>query len=243
MEDTHRPASVADTVERLRRRLADGRIDPGERLIEERLAADLGVSRTPIREALITLSAQGFVRRTRRGWQAPSFSRAELNDAFELRAMLEALAARQAAQRATDEDRAHIEAAYREAHETVSDSMRREDLDPQLVGEANSRFHRAVMDASHNRVLVAAAESVLSLPLVFNAPVYDTPEDSLRFDHLHRWITEAILAGEAERAERLMLEHILHARDLVLRRLDSGAETLLPVDGKTTPVVQLLAES
>ncbi len=222
MQGPGKRASVADTVDRLRRRVADGRIGPGERLIEERLAADLGVSRTPIREALITLSAQGYIRRTRRGWQAPSFSRNELEDAFELRAMLEALAARQAAERATREEREQIETTFRAAHDSVADSMQREDFDPQLLGDANSVFHRSVMSASHNRLLEAAAESVLALPLVFNAPIYDTPEDRQRFDHFHRWIMEAILAREAARAERLMLEHILHARDAVMRSMDSG---------------------
>jgi DNA-binding GntR family transcriptional regulator len=210
---------AVDPVEQLQRRIADGRISPGERLIEERLATDLGVSRTPIREALITLTAQGYVRRTRRGWHALEFSRAELEDAFELRAILEGIAARHAATRATPEERAHITAAHRATHQAIADSVETGEIDAQRLADENSAFHRAIMAAGHHRWVTSAAESVLVLPLVFNAPLYDTIEDCVRYDHFHGWIAEAIREREPVRAERLMLEHILHARDVVIRNL------------------------
>jgi DNA-binding GntR family transcriptional regulator len=213
-------ASVSDTIDELRRRIADGRIRPGGRLIEERLAADLGVSRTPIREALITLSAQGHIRRTRRGWRAVEFSKEELKDAFELRGVLEGLAAREAATRATPDERGRIEAAYYAAHEAAEGSAGDEDFDSQLLDDTNSAFHLAVLAASHNRWLEAATESVFALPLVFNAPIYGTSEDRLLFDHFHALITRAILESDAFRAERQMVEHILHGRDTVLQHMD-----------------------
>lgn len=227
VENAAEPVVVGDAVEWLRGRLADGRIGPGQRLIEERLAKDLGVSRTPIREALITLGAQGYLRRTRRGWQVPGYSRADLQDAFELRATLEALAARHASNRATPEEREAIDAAFRAAHGAVEDSLQSDDLDTQLLSDTNTTFHRAVLTASHNRRIEPAVESVLLLPLVFNAPIYGTIDDRLRFDDFHRLIAESITAGEGERAERLMFEHILHGRDAVLRSLDGGVDASL----------------
>jgi DNA-binding GntR family transcriptional regulator len=224
--DPNLPPSL-DPLEEIRLRILDGRIGAGERLIEERLAADLGVSRTPVREALIVLNAQGQVHRTRRGWRASTYSQSMLDDAFELRATIEGLAAYQAATRATPQDLDLIEVAYNTTKQAVQDSLVAEHPNWDLLSETNSRFHHSVLLASHNRWLESALAPVLALPLVLNASIRDTPESRIRVDLLHSWIVEAIVARDGERAKRLMLEHIVAARALVRESSGQGGRRLL----------------
>ncbi len=201
------------------RRLIDGRLRPGERIAEQRLADDLGLSRTPVREALAVLQAQGHVHRTSGAWTAANYSPEEVDQAFDVRAELEGLAAYRAAERA---DRADVE-RLRRAYGAMQDAYRSSDADPLAYAQAmtahNRRFHDAVLQASRNRRLATAMGTVVVAPLVLSAFAWYTPEERLRSDHAHGAIADAIAVRDARRAQRLMTEHIHDGRDVVLRSL------------------------
>src|SRR5437867_1687707 len=98
-----RNASVAAT-ELIREAIVDGRLEPGQRLKEEELARELGISRTPIREALLMLQAEGLVDAVpNRGAMVRVHTPEDLDDLYQLRALLEGYAARRAALRISDE--------------------------------------------------------------------------------------------------------------------------------------------
>ena len=102
----------ADAYARIRRWIVEGHLRPDERLVEQRLAEDLQLSRTPVREALRMLQSEGLVRfEPNRGARVRSLTVADIADLYELRGRLEAMAAELAATRATPEDRAALEAA------------------------------------------------------------------------------------------------------------------------------------
>lgn len=143
----HRP--LRDIVfDEMRRRIIDGTYKPGERLVEDRVAEDLGVSRNPVREALRVLEAEGFVTMVpRRGAFVTALSDEEASQVLEVHRELESLAARFAARKATQ---AHVAKLQR-----TLDSTRRavDRSDTSRVRQLNIRFHDQILDAADNPYL------------------------------------------------------------------------------------------
>lgn len=216
---------------RIRRGIVEGHHPPGSRLIEQRLAEQLQVSRTPVREAVRRLESEGLVVSIRnRGAIVRPLDEASIADLYDVRARLEAYAAELAAQRATDAERTELGDAA-SAFTQLTDT---ESGDPEPIGArtlertreldaANARFHRALHLASHHdriRQLIAAA---VDAPLVFRALQSFDPEQLRRSALFHELMSDAIRAGHGDRAARLMTEHVLQGRDALLTRLaDAG---------------------
>jgi DNA-binding GntR family transcriptional regulator len=196
-------------------RITDGRIRPGERMIEQRLAEELETSRTPVREALVALMALGQVDRTRSGWRTVDHSPQEFRDAFQLRSSLESFAAFQAAGEATDEQIERI----REAHERMHEALAKPWSDPleraETMAALNGRFHQAVVEASNNIRLPRVMDAAVIAPLVFSSFSWYSDEQVQRSDFMHGAICSAIEDRDARRAERLMAEHIVEGWDAI----------------------------
>lgn len=200
--------------------LVQGRFRPGERLREIPLAAQLGVSRIPLRLALERLAHEGFLEMgPTRGFLAQQFSIADIYDAIELRGSLEGTAARLAAERLADPARLD---PLRSWNEAMTALVRRRKLTLEIVAEyidLNSKFHAEVLALSGSRLLRRAMEQVCSHPFAspnaFLKRHYVAPESHELFlvsvDH-HRGIIEAIAARESGRAEALAREHARVAR-------------------------------
>src|SRR3954454_16530894 len=132
----------------LRRRIVDGDYAQGERLTENRLADDFGISRNPVREALRVVETEGFVQiLPRRGAVVATIDETAVRDLFAVREQLGTLAAGLAAERATSEGIAMLRSLIDDA----SKATEVEDFD--RVAELNSAFHRAVIEVSENRWL------------------------------------------------------------------------------------------
>jgi DNA-binding GntR family transcriptional regulator len=197
-----RHVSLRDQVlEALRERIVSGGYAPGERLTEERLAEDFGVSRNPIREALRVVEAEGFVHSVpRRGVVVATPDRSSTREMFHVRHELEGFAARLAAQLATPEEVAGLHELLHQAREATG----RGDL--AAVAALNSAFHQRVVELSHNRWLAALyaplnrhVQWVFRLSAAHRAPHSWT-------EHLR--IVEAIEAGDPVAAERAASEHV-----------------------------------
>ena len=135
----------------LRKQILRGELKPGERLMEIALAKKLGVSRTPIREAIRMLEHEELVVMIpRRGAHVADISRQELNDGLEVRMALEVLAARKACARRTQEEIAELDAAESRFEALVST----EDLDINELGEADEQFNDVIYRATQNRRLI-----------------------------------------------------------------------------------------
>jgi DNA-binding GntR family transcriptional regulator len=216
-----RNASSAAT-ELIRQAIVDGRLPPGRRLKEEELARELGISRTPVREALLMLSAEGLVDvAPNRGAAVRSHSMEDLDDLYQLRAVLEGYSTRRAATRLSDEE-IH---GLRESCERF-DALLRDGGDMGELVKENLVFHQTILDGSGSGRLTAMVRQVIELPLVYRSYVWYSPEQQRISGHYHAQITRALEARDAERAELVMKEHIFEARDLLLthwRELEAEA--------------------
>ena len=208
-------------LDRLRHLILDGEYRPEERLIEERLAARLGVSRTPVRQALTMLEAEGLVEMTaNKGAMVPSFSAEEVWDVYDLRAVLEGHAARRAAGGIREDEVSRLRrlAGEMEGIRPESSSDREEDV-RRLVA-CNQEFHGTIVRASRNARLEKLVQRTVQVPLVFKAFFWYGPEDRAISNHYHRQIVRSLEARDAERAEIIMREHVYEGRDFVIKALE-----------------------
>lgn len=213
---------------RIREWIVEGRFAPGERLIEQRVADDLGLSRTPVREAFRLLSAEGLVVAERnRGVVVRNHSREEITDVYELRARLEALVAERAAERADAQGLDRLSAAARRFRRATQDRSTNGIEHVRSLSDANREFHEALIDLASFGLLGQALRVSVDIPLVFRAFQEFNRAKLERSDVFHHLIVEAVAAGEPARAGRLMMEHILQGRDALLG-LEPGADPPLP---------------
>jgi DNA-binding GntR family transcriptional regulator len=204
-----RNASAAAT-ELIREAIIDGRLLPGQRLKEEELARELGISRTPVREALLVLQSEGLVdAEPNRGAAVRAHDAADLDDLYQLRALLEGYAARRAASRITLEQIAGLWASC-DRFDKINDRNVKE-----LVKE-NLLFHNTILDAAGSGRTAGMVRKVIELPLVYKSYIWYSPDQKGISAHYHRQITKALEARDAERAELVMKEHVFEGRDTLV---------------------------
>ena len=211
-----RPVGV---LERLRALILTGEYGPDERLIEEQLAERLGVSRTPVRQALTMLEAEGLVEITpNRGATVCSFSIEDVWDIYDLRAVLEGHAARRAAGRIERRELERLRELAREMEGLPGQFDDHEEEIRALVA-LNQVFHGTIVEASRNRRLERLINRTVEIPLMFKAFYWYTSHERTISNHYHRQILEALENGDADRAEIIMREHVYKGRDFVIRAL------------------------
>jgi DNA-binding GntR family transcriptional regulator len=207
--------TLADQAYRaLRDEIINGKLKPGERLTERHIATRLGVSPTPIREALQRLEHEHLIQRTdtRRILVAePSVHR--LYELTLIEAALRGVGARLAAQNATEQEIAAIEHAYAE----FTDKMT-----PEQALRAARKLHELIDRASHNETLITMVATATAFDWQFRIEtIPDTfgrnQKTALARHREHGKIVKALKARDAETAERLMREHILGATGTFLR--------------------------
>jgi DNA-binding GntR family transcriptional regulator len=199
----------------LRRRILNGEYAPGERLTEDRLAADFGVSRNPVREALRVAQTDGLVDTLpRRGAVVATPDVAAVSDLFAVRRSLEMVAARLAAERATEQDVAELRSLIEEARVATD----RDDLG--RVAELNTELHLRVIAISGNRWLTSISSSLyLHVHWIFRAGAASRAPHSW---HEHARLVDEIESGDAERAEAAASAHVDAAAQAALENLEVG---------------------
>jgi DNA-binding GntR family transcriptional regulator len=204
----------------IRRGIVEGEFEPGSRLVEQRIGEMFDLSRTPVREALRALAADGLVTIERnRGAIVATMSDTDIRDLYELRARLESLAAERAATRMGRDGIAELDRAIAEFDGGI-DMASDPDCAPEAalhrITVANSMFHQAVVAGSQHRRLSALLVHAVDMPLVYQVFRHQTREQSERSNLFHRMLRDAIAARESERAGALMVEHIMQGRDALL---------------------------
>ena len=174
------------------------------RLDERQLAADLGVSRTPVREALAQLEREGFVRSIpRRGIYVVRKTRSEVIELITAWAALEGMAARLATQNASDSEIA----ALRQMFATFEGGAEQAKLDE--YSEVNIEFHQTIIRMSHNQVLIDMAENLFTHMRMIRRKTIAEKDRAHRSIHDHMSIIEALESRDSDRAEQLTREHAL----------------------------------
>lgn len=211
MRDDDATPQGSAAYKRLMAELREGRLSPGERLRETELAERLGMSRTPVREAIRQLEADGIVSHVpRQGACIRSLDYAEVMELYEMRAVLEGTAARLAARVASD-----IEI------EELCD-MNRGLASLGNVPAAftlNRQFHAALLDAAKNRFLTRSIHTLQKALMILGPTTLTEPERAARAVAEHHDVLEAIKARDALAAEAAMRAHIEAAQRVRVRAL------------------------
>lgn len=226
------------TVERLagaiQARVLRGDVPVGTRLRQEALAEEFGVSRTPVREALRQLQATGLVELLpNRGAVVRGPSAREIREAYEVRAELEGLAARLAAERISDRDVVRLreaQALFRKSVTTLIARRARRPApwkDESVWVRANDLFHQAILDAAGNgRLNDTIADLHRSFPRDLTWTALSQSSRLLEENvHQHDAILEAIERRDPEEARRRMVEHVRSAGELVSLHFEQRAES------------------
>jgi DNA-binding GntR family transcriptional regulator len=219
--------SIATLYTQLREDIVSGRVGAGEQLGEESVATRYGVSRTPVREALLRLEQDGLVTRTSQGASVRVRSPEEILEIYEARVLLEGAVAASAARRHTPFDMASL----RDAHENFRSGA--------LADRAadNRRFHHVLWQASHNLTLTDLLTRIDSHMARYSETTLVHPG---RFESAiaeHETIMNAIEAGDADEAERLAREHFNAAREVRLRMFAAGRHADGVVPSENSDVV------
>jgi DNA-binding GntR family transcriptional regulator len=222
MTTRSRPASPA--YEQIRQAIVEGAYPPGQRLIEQRIAEELQLSRTPVREALHRLVAEGLVHsEPNRGAVVRALSVEDIADIYGLRARLEGYAAELAAERAGEDDITAID----EGNAAFAAALARPAHDLEVVRathEANRRIHDAILEAAKHDRLRQTLSRTIDVPLVFQAFREFDRAETERSHLFHTVIRDAIVAGDGVRAGNLMSEHVLQGRDSLIAHVQARAD-------------------
>lgn len=209
-----------EVYQSLRQAILDGWLVPGQRLVEDALATELGASRTPIREALLMLEFEGLAKRQAKGLVVKTFTQQELLDIFEVRLVIEGyVTGRAATIVSTDQARAlqeHCEAT--EQRLTLGFVSEPERI--WYLVQQNHEFHGAIWGLVTNPTLETMVHTVNDLPLLYRAIFWRSPDHTRLSLHYHRTVAAAMLRSDAERARMVMREHIYEARDMMLEYMD-----------------------
>ena len=196
----HVPLHTAVANE-LRKAILAGRYTPGERLVEDRLARDFGVSRNPVREAIRALASEGLLDVTaRQGAMVPSLTPGHARELIEVRAAIEGITARLAAQRHDPRIIARLKDILRRGMTAIDERQM------PLLSDLNDQFHDALAEAGSNRVLSDLMRSLRDRTAPAFAPITTRAADLIWKDHAA--ILRAVISGNEDLAAQRAAAHI-----------------------------------
>ncbi len=210
MTETPKLPAAEQAYLSIRRAILTGELEEGERLTEQRLAADLGLSRTPVREAISRLILEGFVEK-QQGYttRVAQFPQDEIEQVFDIRCRLEGYAARRAATFATNDQ---IAALRDTCTEMAAALPPKSPMDYEIIARANERFHRTVAEAARAPRLQALLSLAVDVGLVARTYEVYSADDLNRSLRHHIEVTDAIAARSETWAEHVMSAHIMAAK-------------------------------
>lgn len=216
------PNRSLSVTERLREAILGGSFTAGERLNEVRISQAFAVSRTPVRAALQALAGEGLLDYApNRGFTVRTFALDAIVDAYEIRASLEGLAARFAAERGLSQaERAVVERSL-DAGDRLLQRGVFEAGDLSIYRAINGDFHDTILAAARNRMLAEMIRICHHVPVSSSRNIVAFEHRSVRRRHDdHHRIYEAIMAHEPWRAELLMREHVASVKASLIKSLD-----------------------
>jgi DNA-binding GntR family transcriptional regulator len=210
-EWTERPNRTDQVYERLVDLLIRGELQPGDVIVERRIAERLDASRTPVREALGRLEAEGLVfKQPNRGVTVSPFSTEAFVELLNVRQLLESEAARRAAGRLTPARIAAIRARLEEAAAKPSPTLAE-------IWEADDLLHGEIAEAAGNSLMAGMIRDLRRRTHVFNA--YRNPDMSSFSFEANEALLDAVESGDAERAREAMSQHLEAVKTAIINRL------------------------
>ena len=208
--DSYQPLREV-VCETLREAIRSGVLKPGERLMEIQLADELGVSRTPVREAMRKLELEGYViMLPRRGTYVANISIRDINGVIEIRTTLDALASGLAAERITEEELEQLERLLVSIGENI------ETRNMKKVVEDDMEFHDILYKASRNQRLVGIISNLREQMTRFRSMSMSYPGRLKKTLEEHSRLVEAIAQRDVELAQKLAVEHMENSEQTLL---------------------------
>ena len=203
----------------LRQAILTGEFMPGERLMEISLANRLGVSRTPVREAIRKLELEGLVVMIpRKGAEVAKITVSDLKDVLEVRCHLEEFAASIACERITEEEKVQLQAAL----EAFEEAVKEKDL--KMIAQRDVEFHDVIFHANKNKRLLQIINNLREQIYRYRIEYikdFDYHDTLIRE---HREILKSIVEGNRAEAEKIMNTHIYNQENIVIRNLKKQEE-------------------
>lgn len=205
------PESLAKMAyEAIRKSILSGQWKIGELYNEKAIAADLGISRTPVREALLELAAQDLILfLPRRGLMVNRFTRRDVDEIFELRKAIELAAVEKVALASPPFDLFEIEEALLKQRKAAKEK------DYHAFMEADRIFHTSFSELTNNRRLMAVLENLRDMIHVMGAKALALEGRALKVIEEHQAIFEAVRSGNCEEARRAMADHLDQSKEAV----------------------------
>ena len=198
--------------EELKMQILKGSIIPGTRMMEVELAEEMGVSRTPIREAIRKLEKEGLVTiEPRRGAYASMISTEDMVEILEVRQDLEGLAAYFAADRM---EKSQME-ELRQVSNSYNEAVKEGNMEAMI--KHDTRFHHIIVESCRNKILVQMIEQLQELVLRFRHIYYDNFKRAENMPEEHEAIVAAIAEGDADKARAAADIHIERLKELVIK--------------------------
>ena len=201
--------------ERLKRAIIQGDFNSGSRVVENRLAVALGISRTPVREAIHKLEREGLLRQDPKGgFFVAGLGRSDIEETFGIRSVLESYAARLATMR-------HLEGELKPLEEKLADyqqCLNRGDLG--ALPQINTEFHDLLYGLSRSPRLIKMINDLRDQIYRFRLVILKVRATAELSNNDHRSMLKAIRDRDTDGVERLVREHILRGQDIVLREFD-----------------------
>jgi DNA-binding GntR family transcriptional regulator len=205
------PKLTDSVYESIKKQILNHELPLGSRIKDEEIAQQLGVSRTPVREAIQILIRDGLVEAIPRSkTRVITLSEADIDDIFDLRIALESLAAKLCAERIPDEDLTHLN----HLHSLAEAGLKRDDSRPAL--HFDREMHRVMLDNCGNHRLVSMMHNINDYVTLFRNLSERTPAHR-GFNYRHREIMRALNKQDGDAAARAIEEHILMAKEQTQR--------------------------
>lgn len=201
--------------ENLKQAIIRGSVAPGDRLVENRLAETLAISRTPVREAIHKLEREGWLRRLPRGgFTVVNLTREDIEETIGIRCVLESYAARLAALNHREEELKPLEEKIREFQRCLDAGQTDE------LSRINTEFHNLFYDLSRSPRLIKMIHDLRDQIYRFRRIILQVETMAKVSNNDHKKMLRAIRMRDSDRVERLVEEHILRGRKIVLRELE-----------------------
>ncbi|MDO4476223.1 MAG: GntR family transcriptional regulator [Lachnospiraceae bacterium] len=198
----------------LRTAILQGELSPGERLMEIHLADQLGVSRTPVREALRKLELEGLVMTLpRRGAVVAEIAREDLEDVLEVRAALEELAVRKACENMNEQQYEELLAAQKQMEDCL------ESGDVVACANADAAFHEVISSATGNRRLIEILAKLRGQMYRYRLEHLKDQSRYAQLNEEHERLCQALKERDGQQAAEVIRRHIAEQRSAVIRRL------------------------
>ncbi|HIR87887.1 MAG TPA: GntR family transcriptional regulator [Candidatus Fimimorpha faecalis] len=198
----------------LRQGILKGELEPGERLMEVQLANRLGVSRTPIREAIRKLELEGLVVMIpRKGAEVAKISEKNLQDVLELRCALEELAIELACERISEDMLKELDRMFIEFQNGIRN------VDLTVIAELDEKFHDVIYEATQNQKLIQMINNLREQMYRYRLEYIKDANKRDAIVEDHRLILEALKNKDVETARKAVRDHIIHQRTTILENL------------------------